>query len=50
MQEDRICIYPKAGKLFKTDRLRQNSTENILEGTKTTSKKGGSVFETLSQL
>lgn len=43
MQKNSICRCPKVGKFFKTERLRQDSIENILEGTKETSKKGTSL-------
>lgn len=41
MQKDSMCACPKAGKFFMTDRPRQDSTDNIPEGAKGTSKKGG---------
>lgn len=44
MQKNSLCRCPKVGKFFKTERLRQGSTESTLEGTKGTSKKGMSLI------
>lgn len=43
MQKNSICRCPKVGKFFKTERLRQDGIESILEGTKDTSEKGMSL-------
>lgn len=48
MQKNSICRCPKVGKFFKTERLRQDSIESVLEGTKDTSKKAVSLRNFLS--